>query len=62
MFAHNGPYGACLIGRVVKVTHRGAAPGTKCDVYECLVLDYVISTCTVEFVRQNVALYEMQLK
>jgi len=32
MFAHNGPYGgALLIGRILRVTHQGAARGTKCD-------------------------------
>ena len=30
-FARNVPYGAWLIGRILKVTHQGAEPGTKCD-------------------------------
>jgi len=29
MFTYNGPYGARLIGRILKVTHRGAELSTK---------------------------------
>ena len=36
-FAHNGPYGASVIGRILKVTHQGAAPGAKRDVNDCTV-------------------------
>jgi len=37
MFAHSGPYGTWLIGRILKVIHQVAAPGAKCDVYDCYV-------------------------
>jgi len=40
-FAHNGPYGAWLIGRILKVTHQGAATGAKCDVYDCFVFVHI---------------------
>jgi len=37
MFVHNGPYGALVVGRILKVTHRGAERGRSHDVYDCLV-------------------------
>jgi len=37
VFANNGLHGAWLRGRIVKVTHQGAEPGAKCDVYDCFV-------------------------
>jgi len=38
MFAHNGLYGACLRGRVVKVTHQGTNYRWRShDVYDFLV-------------------------
>jgi len=37
MFARNGSYGAWLTGRMLKVTHQGAASGAKFDVYDCVV-------------------------
>jgi len=38
MFVHDRPYGAWLMGHILEVAHQGAAPGAKCDVYNCLVL------------------------
>jgi len=37
MFAHNQQAKATSIGRILKVTHQGAASGTKSDVYHWLV-------------------------
>jgi len=34
-----------LIGRILKVTHWGAAPGTKSDAYDCLVCWWDVSQC-----------------
>ena len=46
MFAHNWPYGMRLIWCILKVTHQAAAPGAKCDVYDCLVrIAYVRDGC-----------------
>ena len=47
MFAHNGPYGAWLIGRILKVTHQGAAPGAKCNVYDCFVFVHTVVSTTL---------------
>ena len=35
MLAHNGPW---LTGRILKVTHQGAEPGARYDVYDSLGL------------------------
>jgi len=38
MFAHNRPgKGNTSLGRILEVTHQGAAPGAKCDVCDCPV-------------------------
>jgi len=42
MFAHNGPYGAWLIVRMLKVTRQGAEQG-RTHIYACLV-SYCLST------------------
>ena len=65
MLAHSGPYGAWLIGRVLKVTHQGAEPGAKCEVW-CLRLPFygfvLVFDCIVSaviyfpLVRQEVQL------
>jgi len=36
MFAHNGPCGTWLTGRILKATHQGAELRVNCDVYDCL--------------------------
>jgi len=33
-----GAVTAMPIGRILKVTHQGAGPGAKSDVYDCLAL------------------------
>ena len=38
MFPTIGQAKATPTGRVLKVTHRGAAPAAKSDVYDCFVL------------------------
>ena len=65
MYDRNGPRGAWLTGRILKVTHRKAAPGAKCDVYDCLVrtvhfvCNYVKNPCILplEIVAKDVIFY-----
>ena len=42
MFVHNGPHGAWVIRRILKVTHQGAERGRSHDVYDRLVFPEII--------------------
>ena len=52
MLVHNGSRGAWP-GRVLKVTHQGAAPGAKCDVDDCLVF-FVVAWASASWVLEVV--------
>jgi len=59
MFVHNGPYGAWIRRRIIKVTHQGAAQGTTSwRLHDCLVTKYCgmslcVSVCPRGYLRDH---------
>ena len=55
IFAHNGPYGAWLVGRILKMTHQGQHRGNVwclrllCSYFSSFSLHFPLRCCAVDY-------------